>query len=41
MLANLKRVLICGLQHCTVTLVPHFDKMNALQIAGFLLSDDS
>lgn len=40
MLANGKMVATCGLQHCTVTLVPYFDKTKALQVVGFLLSDD-
>lgn len=40
MLAQGKVVAICRLQHCTVTLVPYYDKHRALRVVGFMLSDD-
>lgn len=40
MLANGKMVATCGLQHCTVTLVPYHDRTGTLQLVGFLLSHD-
>ncbi len=40
MLAQGKVVAICRLQHCTVTLVPYYDKHRALRVVGFMLSDE-
>ena len=40
MLAQGKIVAICRLQHCTVTLVPYYDKNRTLRVVGFMLSDD-
>lgn len=41
MLAQGKIVALCRLQHCTVTLVPYYDKHRTLRVVGFMLSDDS
>lgn len=40
MLAQGKVVAICRLQHCTVTLVPYWDKDRALRVVGFMLAHD-
>ena len=40
MLAQGKVVAICRLQHCTVTLVPYYDKHRTLRVVGFMLSDE-
>ena len=40
MLAQGKIVALCRLQHCTVTLVPYYDKNRALRVVGFMLSDE-
>jgi hypothetical protein len=40
MLAQMKLVAICRLQHCTVTLVPYTDIKQSLQVIGFMLTDD-
>lgn len=40
MLAQGKVVAICRLQHCTVTLVPYWDKNRALRVVGFMLAHD-
>lgn len=39
MLAQGKIVALCRLQHCTVTLVPYYDKNRTLRVVGFMLSD--
>lgn len=40
MLASGKMVAKCALQHCSITLVPHFDRDNHLGVIGFLLAED-
>ena len=40
MLAQGKIVALCRLQHCTVTLVPYYDKNRTLRVVGFMLSDE-
>ncbi|KAK9805568.1 hypothetical protein WJX72_005675 [[Myrmecia] bisecta] len=40
MLANVKLVAVCHLQHCTLTLVPDIHPKNGLRVVGFLLADD-
>lgn len=40
MLAQGKVVAICRLQHCTITLVPYWDKTRALRVVGFMLAHD-
>lgn len=39
-LALKKLVLICELQHCTVTLVPHLAADHSLRLVAFLIADE-
>ena len=40
MLAHLKLVAICHLQHVTITLVPYHNSQNGFKVVGFMLADD-
>ncbi len=40
MLAHLKLVAICHLQHAIITLVPYYNAQNGFKVVGFMLADD-
>ncbi|KAK9835653.1 hypothetical protein WJX74_005051 [Apatococcus lobatus] len=40
MLAHLKLVAICHLQHAIITLVPYYNSQNGFKVVGFMLADD-